>query len=577
MTKWSLPWIAMSAMLVLGGCNLIGGGKRTPTPTQPANTEPVRFTEISEAAGIQFTHETGARGKKRMPETVGSGVAFLDYDKDGKLDILIINSCSWPDDPKPVRTSPKLYRNLGEEKFEDVTAKVGLERTFYGMGVSVGDYDNDGWEDIYLTAVGPNHFFRNNHGVFEDKTKEAGLIGVPLPGTKMEHKWSSSSAWLDYNKDGKLDLFVCQYVKWSPQIDPFCGRSGIRGYCPPGNFEGARCTLFRNEGNGTFKDVSKETGILDGALGKSFGIAIADYNGDGWLDIAVANDTWANFLFISEEGKRFTDKGVESGIAFAESGKAKAGMGIDVADFRNNGTFGLVIGNFAEEGLSLFEPMKDTPEMFEDSAQPMGIVAPSLLNVTFATFFFDYDLDGWQDILATNGHVDDIVNTYNSSLSFQQKPLLFRNDKGQKYIDVTKEAQLEYKIVGRGAAYGDIDNDGDLDVGIVDNQGKFLLFRNDQKNQNHWIRIKLTGTKSNRDALGTLVKLKAGGVAQQQYLKSGGGFLSENERVLTFGLGQATAIESLEIHWPSGAVEPVKPQAVDRLYHITEGKGFESI
>ena len=570
----------------LGGCVWSKNAPQTSIDTTTlvaATTVPVHFTEISHEAGIDFQHINGGRGRKLMPETVGSGVAFFDYDNDGKVDILIMNSTTWPGDPSPIKTTPKLYHNLGNAKFEDVTEKSGLAFTTYGMGVAVGDYDNDGFEDIYLTSVGPNHLFHNNgNGTFTDVTKEAGVIGVPLPGTKIENKWSSSAAWLDYDKDGKLDLFVCQYVKWSPEIDPFCGKNGKRGYCPPDNFEGARCTLFHNEGNGKFRDVSKEMGILDGAIGKSFGIAIADYNNDGWPDIAVANDTWANFLFISDKSKHFTDKGVESGIAFAGSGKAKAGMGIDTADFRNNGQFALVIGNFAEEGLSLFEPMQGMPSMFEEKGQSRGLVASSLLNVTFATFFFDYDLDGWPDIFATNGHVDDIVNTYKSMLTFKQQPLLFHNEKGEKFTDRTKEAGIAIKIVGRGAAYGDIDNDGDLDVGVVDNNGKFMLLRNDGGNQNHWIRLKLVGDrekKCNRDAIGALVKVIAGGITQEQYVHSGGSFLSESEHVLTFGLGKNEAIDTIEIHWPDNTIEKYSEKQgqlkANTVYTVTEGQGIK--
>ena len=556
----------------LTGCHQ--GAKNVDPPTK--THRPITFTNIAHEAGIDFKHVNGGRGRKLMPETVGSGLAFFDYDNDGKLDLLIMNSTTWPGDPHPIKTTPKLYHNLGNGKFEDVTEKMGLAVTMYGMGVAVGDYDNDGFEDIYLTAVGPNFLFHNEGGKgFRNVTGESGTAGVPLPGTKLEHKWSSSAAWLDYDNDGKLDLFVCQYVKWSPDIDPYCGSKGVRGYCPPGNFEGARCTLFHNEGAGKFRDVSKEMGILDGALGKSFGIAIADYNGDGWLDIAVANDTWANFLFMNEGGKHFTDKGVESGIAFSMSGKAKAGMGIDVADFHNNGTLGLVIGNFAEEGLSLFEPMEGTTNMFEEKGQSRGLVAPSLSNVTFATFFFDYNLDGWQDIFATNGHVDDIVNTYKSNLSFKQEPLLFENKKGEKFVDVTHLSGISYKIVGRGAAYGDIDGDGDLDIGVVDNNGTFLLLRNDGGNQNNWIRLKLVGTKSNRDAIGALVSVTTGGLKQRRYVRSGGSFLSESERVLTFGLGSATTIDSVDIHWPSGAVEKLSQLRINTTSTIIEGKGLE--
>ena len=567
-----------ASILGIAGISAILCGCPNPAKTisgDVAAPNDVRFTEVSHEAGIDFKHVNGGRGRKLMPETVGSGVAFFDYDNDGKVDILIMNGCSWPDDPNAIKSTPKLYHNIGNGKFEDLTDKLGLNVSMYGMGVAVADYDNDGYEDIYLTAVGPNHMFHNEagHG-FKEVTLESGTIGVPLPGTKMDNKWSSTAAWLDYDKDGKLDLFVCQYVKWSPEIDPFCGKKGIRGYCPPGTFEGARCTLYHNEGNGKFRDVSRETGILDGAVGKSFGVAVADYNGDGWPDIAVSNDTWANFLFISEGGKRFVDKGVESGIAFSTSGKAKAGMGIDVADFRNNGRFGIVIGNFAEEGLSLFEPMEGASGMFEERGQGRGIVAPSLADVTFATFFFDYDLDGWLDIFATNGHVDDIVNTYKSNLTFKQVPLLFHSEKGERFTDRTSECGITAKIVGRGAAFGDIDDDGDLDVGIVDNNGKFLLLRNDGGNRNHWIRLKLVGVQSNRDAIGALVKLTVGNSVREQYVRSGGSFLSESQRALTFGLGGADTAESIEIHWPSGLVEKFTDLKAGAAYIATEGKGY---
>jgi enediyne biosynthesis protein E4 len=581
--KRAALFVLICSLVTMTGCpRQINSATESSSEPITAST-PVHFTEISHEVGIDFKHVNGGRGRKLMPETVGSGLAFLDYDNDGQLDILVINSKTWSSDPNPIKTTPKLYRNLGNgKKFEDVTEKAGLAFTTYGMGVAVGDYDNDGFEDIYITSVGPNHLFHNNgHGTFTDVTQASGTVGVPLPGTKIENKWSSSTAWFDYDKDGKLDIFVCQYVKWSPEIDPYCGRNGKRGYCPPDNFEGARCTLFHNEGNGKFRDVSKEMGILDGAIGKSFGIAIADYNKDGWPDIAVANDTWANFLFISENGQHFTDKGVESGIAFAGSGKAKAGMGIDTADFRNNGEFGLVIGNFAEEGLSLFEPMNGVPGMFEEKGQSLGIVAPSLSNVTFATFFFDYDLDGWPDIFATNGHVDDIVNTYKSMLTFKQQPLVFHNEHGEKFTDKTKELGIVIKIVGRGAAFGDIDNDGDLDVGVVDNNGQFMLLRNDGGNQNYWVRLKLVGTgaKCNRDAIGALVKIVAGGITQEQYVRSGGSFLSESQRALTFGIGKEEAIQSMEIHWPDGIIEKYEelhgPLKINTVYTVTEGKPLQ--
>ena len=609
-----------SLCLLLLLCCLCAGCHPDKKGNAPASTSAVvadvdiavHFEEVAEKVGITFQHNNGAKGKKRMPETVGSGVAFLDYDNDGYQDILIVNSCHWPDD-KGSRSTPHLYHNNGNGTFTDVTKEAGLDIELYGMGVAIGDYDNDGYEDIFITAIGANHLFHNEGKAtphFKDVTLPAGVQGVPMPGTELQWKWSASAAWVDYDRDGKLDLFVCQYVQWSPTRDRFCGHNGIRGYCPPGTFEGAYCTLYHNEGSfrpptphsggagnqatevppklgargrhptpdtrsstPVFRDVSDEMGIRKGPVGKSFGIAIADYNGDGWPDIAVSNDTWANFLYINEGGKRFVERGVECGMAAGENGHFKAGMGIDTGDWRNNGQFALLIGNFAGEGLSLYE--NEGNLLFADHAHQSGIAEPSLTFLTFGLFFFDYDLDGWQDVFAANGHVDDVVSTYNSMLSFKERPLLFHNGRKGSFQDATTACGLEQKVVGRGAAFGDMDNDGDVDIALVDNGGRFLLFRNEGGNRNHWVVFRTEGTKSNRDGIGAIIRVKRNGVTQSQYVRSGGSFLSENQRSVTFGLGSGETVESVEVLWPSGQVDRSGPLPANQHYLITEGQGFQ--
>jgi hypothetical protein len=561
----------------MGGAACLGllvlGAIGCPRPAQVvpvAVAEPLvpRFTEISEAAGIAFVHTNGARGRKLMPETVGSGMAFADFDGDGRLDIFLVSSTNWPGDNRPTQTC-RIYRNRGDGTFEDRTAGSGIEKPIYGMGVAVADYDADGDPDIYVTAVGPNRLLRNDGNFhFTDVTAAAGVVGKAPEGQSLVDKWSSSAAWFDYDRDGDLDLFVCQYVRWSPKLDPYCGHNGIRGYCPPGNFEGARCTLFRNDGNGHYTDVSREVGLMDGPPGKSFGIGLADFNNDGWLDLVVTNDTWANFLFVNEGGKRFREAGVASGIAFAENGHARAGMGIDVADFKNDGTAGIVIGNFADEGISLFEA--DDVLLFSDRAQERGVTTPSLLNVTFAMFFIDFDLDGWLDIFATNGHVDDVVGTYKSMLTFKQKPLLLHSRNGKRFDDVTAAAGLNLPLVGRGAAYGDIDGDGDLDIGVVDNAGRFRLFRNDSTGTGNWIRLHLEGAGANRDAIGAQVSVTAAGTTQSRLVKSGGSFLSESERTLTFGLGKAARAEMVTVRWPDGREQKLGALPARQTHRIKE-------
>ena len=618
----SYLWLlcAATVLICLLFCSACGHQEiRTqPLPSVKISAEEMpHFVEIARQSGIDFKHNNGARGKKYMPETVGSGVAFLDYDNDGWQDILIVNSSNWPEDKEkdhskqsgsvragrnimnPVDTARPdtlhLYHNNRNGTFTDVTREAGLDIEMYGMGVAIGDFDNDGYEDIYTTAIGANHLFRNTLGdkkravssndpnargkvsIFQDVTVSAGVPGVPMPGVEMKWKWSASAAWLDYDKDGKLDLFVCQYVKWSPALNKWCGHNGKRGYCPPGTYEGSYCTLYHNEGNGHFRDVSKEMGISKFALGKSFGIAVADYNGDGWPDIAVTNDTWANYLFINDHGKFFKDMGVEAGIATGESGHFKAGMGIDVADWRNDGRFALLTGNFAGESLSLLEQDSKSGKdlLYTDNAQPTGLAEPSLTFLTFGLFFFDYDLDGWQDIFTANGHVDDIVSTYDSMLSFKERPLLYHNQQNGTFAEVGTPSGLTAQVVGRGAAYGDIDNDGDPEIALVNNGGQFHLYRNERKNGNHWVRFRLEGVKSNRDGLGTLIRVKSKGRTQSQYVHSGGSFLSENQRQITFGLGPQDHADEVEIIWPSGIIDHARSIKANQQYLITEGQSVQ--
>src|SRR5579884_27240 len=541
---------------------------------------PAQFTDITDQAGIHFVHDNGAFGKKWMPETTGGGGAFLDYDRDGKEDILLVNSGQFAAPAatstyktRDTRSRVTLYHNRGDGTFEDVTAKAGLRVDGYGQGICVGDYDNDGWDDIYITCLGPNHLFRNRgDGTFEDVTARAGVPGMKVNGG-LKWKWSSSCAWIDYDRDGYVDLFVCNFVEWSPELDVFCGnKGGKKDYCAPDAYKPLPNTLYHNNHNGTFTDVSVRTQVSE-YLGKAWGIAAWDFNGDGWPDIAIANDRQPNTFFINHEGKYFTEEAVQVGIALSESGHPKSGMGIDVADWNNDGRDALFIGNFSNEKLSLFTP--DVPGMMTDMADRTGIGQPSLLFLTFGCFFFDYDLDGWQDAFAANGHIQEFVEEFNTGITYKERPLLYHNLGNGTFAEVGEQSgqPLRARYVLRGCAFADIDNDGDLDILTVENNGRARLWRNDLPRGHHWIRFHLMGRKSNRDGIGALITVKAGGLKQRQWVKSGCSFLSQSSLKPTFGLGPAARVEEVEIQWPSGAKDVWPNLAPDTVYTVTEGQG----
>lgn len=506
-----------------------------------------------------------------MPETVGSGCAFLDYNGDGWLDLLFVNSTDWPGAGAKAHF-PVLYRNNGDGTFTDGTREAGLAHDSYGMGVAVGDYDNDGRPDVYLTCLGPNHLYHNNgDGTFTDVTARAGTEGEPVEPGGLKWKWSASAAWLDYDRDGRLDLFVTDYVKWTPATDMYCSTNGLKSYCPPSNYEGNSCILYHNEGNGRFRDVSEETGIR-GKVGKSFGIAQADYNGDGWPDLAVSNDTVDNFLFLNQEGKRFEERGPEAGIALSPGGAARAGMGIDAADWANDGRFGLVIGNFSREGLALYRGQPGG--VFQEVSYPSNVGEPSLLSLTFGVFFFDYNLDGWQDIFAANGHIDDFVEMKDARVRYAQLPLLFTGGPDTHFRPAGPAAGDAFSIkrVLRGCAHGDFDNDGDPDVAVVWNNHQGELWRNEGGNRNGWVGLVLQGARSNRDGIGAVVRVSAGGLTQTAYRHSGGSFLSESDPRLSFGLGAEKRAERIEIVWPSGATSQYEHVEGNRYYLAVEGE-----
>jgi hypothetical protein len=528
-------------------------------------TPTFRFADVTQQAGIQFQHNSGAYGGKLLPETLGSGCAFLDYDADGWQDILLINGIDWPGH-KRQRSTLRLYKNNRNGTFTDVTKTAGLDVEMYGMGVAVGDYNNDGFSDIFVTCVGQNRLFRNTgKGTFLDVTRASGLSA--------RQAFSTSALWFDYDRDGLLDLFVCNYVRWSPEHDVFCSLDGKhKSFCTPEAYRGDTCWLFHNRGDGTFEDVTATSGIFDSSS-KSLGVAMLDYDQDGWPDLLVANDTQPNKLYKNLRNGKFKDVAVEAGLAFSTEGKARAGMGVDVADFENSGNPGIAITNFDNEMIGLYRAVR--PETYDDISIAAGVGLPSKNTLGFGCAFLDVDLDGSLDLAVANGHIEETVRNIHGNVGYAQPPQLFLNQ-GGKFQDVAANVNGGFAEpkVGRGLACGDFDRDGDLDILLTTNNGPAYLYRNDQLAGNRSIRFRLTGTKSNRDAIGAVVRIFYDGQTQSQMVKTGSSYLSQSELPLTFGLGKRDKIERAQIEWPSGAKEEFKNLATGKAYQCTESKGF---
>jgi enediyne biosynthesis protein E4 len=534
-----------------------------PLPISAASPD-FRFTDVTESAGIHFRQNNGSYGGKLLPETLGSGCAFLDYDADGWQDILLVNAMDWPGH-KRQRTTMKLYRNNRDGTFSDVTKAAGLDVEMYGMGAAVGDYNNDGFPDIFITCVGESHLFRNTgKGTFVDVTKSSGLAG--------KSGLSTSAIWFDYDRDGFLDLLVCNYVRWSAESDVFCSLDGKnKSYCTPEAYRGDTCWLYHNRGNGTFEDVTATSGIFDSSS-KSLGVAMLDYDQDGWPDILVANDTQPNKLYRNLRNGKFKDVAVEAGLAFSTEGKARAGMGVDVADFDNSGRPGIIITNFDNEMIGLYRTMG---KGYDDIAMQTGLGAASRNTLGFGCVFFDANLDGLLDIAVANGHIDETVRNIRGNVGYAQPAQLFQNLGGGKFHDVASEIGGGFDLpkVGRGLAVGDFDRDGDLDVLLTTNNGPAYLYRNDLLVKNKSIRFRLVGTKSNRDAIGATVKVFVNGQVQSRVVRSGSSYLSQSELPATFGLGPHDEIDRVVIEWPSGQSEEHPRLAAGRAYQIVENKG----
>ena len=544
--------------------------------TKAQNAEAgVTFQDVTAKAGIHFVHNNGAFGKKFLPETVGPGVAFIDYDNDGWPDIFLVNGTDWPGHGQK-HTTPKLYHNNHDGTFTDVTHKAGLDVEMYGIGVAVGDYDNDGYDDLFVTAYGQSHLFHNNgNGTFTDVTQKAGLGGIK--------EFNTSAAWVDYDKDGKLDLVVGNYVRWSPETDLYCTMDGkSKSYCTPESYQGTSVRLWRNNGedsngNVTFSDVTQKAGLGE-PTSKTLGVAVLDYDNDGWPDLLFSNDTQPNKLYRNNGNGTFTEKAVVAGVAFSEDGVARAGMGVDTADYDRTGNTSLMITNFSNQMISLYH--NEGKGLFVDEAPRSDVGRASLLTLGFGCFFFDYDLDGWPDILVVNGHIDPDIQKVQVNVKYAEPPHLFRNLGKGKFAEVTKSAGAEFAVarVGRSAAYADVFNDGRLDVLLSTNGGAVHLFRNvaardSSSSTNHSVRFKLIGTKSNRDGIGAVVRVTSSDGTQTQMLKSGSSYLAANELVMTFGLGQLTKADAVEIRWPSGQVDKLSNVNVGQTVTVTEGEG----
>lgn len=554
----------------------------TPRDTTSVVKPQIPLVDITASAGIDWKHFNAMDSEKLLPETMGGGVALLDFDRDGDQDLLFVGGESWPW-ASSVYAEPRslcLYANDGQAKFTDVTEQAGLGLRMQAMGPAIGDFDNDGWSDLFVTGVGGNRLFRNVEGRFTDITQSAGVGGA-------SHDWTTGAVWFDYDNDSKLDLFVCNYVTWNRQLDFSIGFSltGIgRAYGQPTNFTGAFSYLYHNDGGGKFSDVSKAAGIqlsnpnTPVPEGKALAVSAADVNSDGWLDLIVANDTVRNYLFLNRRDGTFEEQGIPMGIAFDRNGEATGAMGIDSACFRNSDALGVVIGNFANEPCSLY--VSRVPgQPFLDEAMPSGLGPVSRLSLTFGTFFADLDLDGRLDIVCANGHLESEISKVQPNQHYAQPPLIFWNagskggtelvrlDAEQVGVDALKP------LVGRGAAYGDLDSDGDLDLVLIANGGPPRLLRNDQKLGNHWIRFRLIGTKSSRDAVGAIAKITTNSGMQSRCVTATRSYLSQCELAVSLGLGQNADGVSGEILWPNGETQKFENLAVDKVYEIVQSAG----
>ena len=552
-----------------------------PTARDLSAIEPPQlpFTDITDEAGIDFVHENGAYGDKLLPETMGGGCAFLDYDNDGDQDILLVNSKRWPWDKRPAGppATLALYRNSGKGHYDNVTAAVGLDGSLYGMGAAVGDYDGDGFVDLFISALGPNRLFHNTGGKsFADVTAEAGIAGA-------DDAWSTSCGWFDYDNDGDLDLFVCNYLNWSKDNDlaqNFQLIGGGRAYGRPQQFGGTLPYLYRNNEDGRFTDVSREAGVqitnADTAVpaAKALGVAFADFDRDGGLDIVVANDTVQNFLFRNQRNGAFKEIAQIAGVAYDTSGMARGAMGIDIAHFRNNDDVGIAIGNFANEMSALYVS-RGASLRFKDDAVANGLGPATRLELKFGVFFFDADLDGRLDYLQANGHLEEDIEKVQESQRYQQPPQLFWNcgPQSTEFVLLGEKkcgADFVRPMVGRGAAYADIDGDGDLDVLLTAVASRPRLLRNDQKLGHHWLRVKLEGGGKNRGAIGAIVELEQDKSVQRRIISPTRSYLSQCELPATFGLGASTSAKRLTVRWPSGKTTTRDNVPADQLLVIKQ-------
>ena len=539
---------------------------RIPRLAFPADEQGPFFSEIPPSiSGITWAHVNGRSADMYLPETTGAGCGFLDYDNDGWMDIYLVNSgpCDFYTPPSRLRNA--LYHNNRDGTFTDVGEKAGVTGSGYGQGIAVGDYDGDGFPDIYLTQYGRSVLYHNNgDGTFTDVTERA---GIAAPG------WATSAVWFDYDNDGQLDLFVCRFVDFSKAKNKWCGNrlTNERSYCIPRVYEPMPCWLFHNNGNGTFTDVSKESGIAE-SLAKAWGVVACDINNDGWMDLFVASDTVPNFLFVNHKGK-FEENGVLAGVGYSAYGRARSGMGVDAADYDQDGWTDLFVANVDQEMFSLYHNNKN--ETFSDAAVPTGIGSATKLMSGWGLKFFDYDNDGDFDLLLCNGHPDDKIDGRVDGVKYLEPMLLYRNTgKGMKNVSEQGGAIFSRPMAGRGMAIGDFDNDGAVDVLVAINNGTPVLLRNNAGRRNNWLGVKLVGKKSNPDAVGARLSYQAGDLKRSRMKVGGGSYLSAHDPRMVLGIGKREKADWLEVKWPlpSGTTQRFTGLPINRYITIVEGK-----